>query len=244
MRIRVMPDEPKIPSPEMPESEDEPRPVPSDSSDPTSDRVPGAVFNSTLIHVDAARRGSQDAWWRLDEKVRPMLMSRFAGHKLPKGVSLDDVVQDVLLTVLRRFARFEVRAGSDFRGFVIKRMQDRITDLWRRDQAKKRGGGWNQVADGSMAMEMLQDIQDDRVTSQSVALQRQELSDRIDRAYESLTDKQRMVLEMRMRRGMSSAEIAKELGFNKESTVRALTFRAKERIKELLRDMGDEVSGD
>ena len=57
-------------------------------------------------------------------------------------------------------------------------------------------------------------------------------------ALDELSEKHKRVIELRMFQGKSFAEIAPELGYDKEVTVRSLHMRAMQRLQELLAAFG------
>ena len=61
-----------------------------------------------------------------------------------------------------------------------------------------------------------------------------ELREGIEKALGELSEKHKLVLEMRLFQGKSFAEIMPLLGYTKEVTVRSLHMRALQRLQELL----------
>ena len=81
-------------------------------------------------------------------------------------------------------------------------------------------------------------FEDERVERQSMLVRFQELRSAVDGALDELSEKHKRVIELRMFQGKSFAEIAPELGYDKEVTVRSLHMRAMQRLQELLAAFG------
>jgi|SRR5262245_5412177 len=70
-------------------------------------------------------------WERLDRLYRPLL-SEWAARAGVSAADADDLVQEVLLAVVKQVADFDRRADGAFRGWLRTVLARRITDLVRR----------------------------------------------------------------------------------------------------------------
>jgi RNA polymerase sigma-70 factor (ECF subfamily) len=84
-------------------------------------------------------------WRRLHDLYRPLL----EGWVLRAGVSradADDLIQDVLLAVVRQVGTFEHRGGGGFRGWLRTVLARRITDFQRRRAGRPVAPGGSDLA--------------------------------------------------------------------------------------------------
>jgi RNA polymerase sigma-70 factor (ECF subfamily) len=69
-------------------------------------------------------------WGRLDELYRPLLRTWVARAGVPKS-DVDDLVQDVLIVVIREIAEFERRRKGAFRAWLWTILANRVKDYFR-----------------------------------------------------------------------------------------------------------------
>ncbi len=84
----------------------------------------------SLLQLACVERGSE-AWRRLAEIYSPLLRTSLTRYDL-QAADVDDLVQDVLLTVSRELSHFEHsgRAGA-FRSWLRTILVHRLRDFWR-----------------------------------------------------------------------------------------------------------------
>jgi RNA polymerase sigma factor (sigma-70 family) len=216
-------------NPGMSDSPERPAGSPSGSRRPSSE--------STLFHVRAAQKdGDGDvAWANLHEKMQVVVREALQGQNLPPDRSLDDLAQDVMLQVFADVHEFDAEEeGASFRGWVATIAQRKLTDAWRRARAKKRGGGRERHLGEFDEIGGRDRMADERTPRQSMFANLSELNDALSQALAALGDKHKRVIELHMFQGRPFKEIAHELGYTKEVSVRSLYLRAREQLQELL----------
>lgn len=196
----------------------------------------GADLSSTLRHVQNVQgAGDTDvSWTNLHDKVVRWVAEASYGQNLPTDKNLDDLTQEVLLQVFRDIGEFKVEPGASFSGWVRMIAHRKLNDYWRRERAKKRGGGRLRHLGEFDETGGREHFADDRVPRQSMLVRYQELQDSLQKALGELSDKHKRVIELRLFQGKSFAEIMPLLGYTKEVTVRSLHMRALQRLQELL----------
>lgn len=214
------------------------KPPRSPQEDPSPDpkRPEPAPLSSTLQDVQRAQGASDAApsWRNLQEKIARWVGETIHGRGLPADKSQEDLTQEVLLQVFRDLGAFQVEPGASFSGWVRMIAQRKLADLWRREKSKKRGGGRVRHLgefDESGGREHFADANTPRP---SMEARLGELHQALQNALAQLDEKDRRVLELRTLQGLSYAEIAPQIGYQKEVTVRSLHLRALQRLQELL----------
>ena len=193
-------------------------------------------LSSTLRHVKNVQ-GENDvdvSWGNLHDKVVKWVAEASQGQNLPTDKSLDDLTQEVLLQVFRDIAEFQVEPGASFSGWVRMIAHRKLNDYWRRERAKKRGGGRLKHLGDFDETGGREHFADDRIPRQSMLVRYKELQDSLQKALAELSDKHKRVIELRMFQGKSFAEIMPMLGYTKEVTVRSLHMRDLQRLQELM----------
>jgi len=197
-------------------------------------------LTSTLHCARRAQAGEADAWVELDVKLRPWLLDKLSGRRLPASHDVQDVVQEVLLYVHEHFPQFAAAPGASLRGWVLRIAESKVVDMWRRGSAKKRGGGRERNTAELTDTSLFGQIADDRLQRQSAVARCGEIRARMAKVAESLSAKHREVLELRETEGLPFAEIAERMGYKKEVTVRSLYMRAKLCRAELMREFDED----
>ena len=207
---------------------------------PPEEPRPDLPLSSTLRHVQNVQ-GEGDAdlsWGNLHDKVVKWVAEASHGQNLPADKNLDDLTQEVLLQVFRDIGEFKVEPGASFSGWVRMITHRKLNDYWRRERAKKRGGGKLRHLGEFDESGGREHFADERTPRQSMLVRYQELQDSLQKALGELSDKHKRVLELRLFQGKSFAEIMPLLGYTKEVTVRSLHMRALQRLQELLAGFG------
>ncbi|MEM7205550.1 MAG: sigma-70 family RNA polymerase sigma factor [Planctomycetota bacterium] len=143
--------------------------------------------------------------------------------------STGDLVHEVFLRVLQGVTTFE--GGADeFERYLAKTVTHRLLDAIRYLEATRRHGP------------RLEDIEADEpasdVTSPNAAAARREEAAKVDEALAALTAKDRQLLELRMRKHATFAEIAEQAGMPSADAARKATHMAEARLLVALRARG------
>lgn len=212
--------------------------MPDPPSESPANRDPS--LSSTLHHVRAVQDDDASlSWGNLHERVVRWVADATAGTNLPRDKSLDDLTQEVLLQVFRDIGEFKVEPGASFSGWVRMIAQRKLHDIWRRERAKKRGGGRLRHLGDFDETGGREHFADDKTPRQSMLVRYAELRDALQRALPQLSDKHKRVIELRMFQGRPFAQIMPLLGYQKEVTVRSLYLRALQRLQALLAGFAD-----
>src|SRR5262245_29525071 len=174
-----------------------------------------------------ARTGLPDAWNDLTDLYRPLIIGWLNRQGVAAG-DLDDLCQDVLLSVVKHLPSFEHsgRRGA-FRAWLRTIVCNRTVDYWRAaDGAAKAGGGsgaaavLQQIEDPDGDLNRQWDEEHDRYVLQC-------LLDLVEREFEPTTVRafRRLALD-----GASGAEVAGELGLSV-----AAVYVAKSRVLQRIR---------
>jgi RNA polymerase sigma factor (sigma-70 family) len=173
-----------------------------------------------------ARSGDEDALERLCARYLPRL-HRWARGRLPRGarsaVDTGDIVQEVLIKVIRRIPIFEPRDEGAFQGYLRLALSNRIRDEGRRfpEERAQRPIDSAWPSPGPSPLEAA--IGAEGVARYEAALARLK------------TDDQRAIVA-RCEWGMSHDEVAQILGKNSANAARVATHRA---LVRLAKEMAD-----
>jgi RNA polymerase sigma-70 factor (ECF subfamily) len=178
-----------------------------------------------------AQTGEEKAWTDLTELYRPLIIAWLNRQGVPAG-DLEDLTQEVLLSVVRHLPSFEHSGHRGaFRSWLRTIVCSRTMDYWHAVDAGTRGQG------GSGAAAALQDIAD---PDSDLNRQWDEEHDRyvldclldlIEQEFEPTTVKafRRLALD-----GTSGAETARELGLSV-----AAVYVAKSRVLQRVRQLAE-----
>ncbi len=211
-------------------------PLVDPEGDAAGDVLDADWMSSTLDAARRARSGDELAWAELDAKLRPWLTDRLLWDRVPNGYDVADVIQDVLLYVHQNFDQFRVSPDSSMRAWLLRIAESKLIDLWRRADAKKRGGGRERHIGSFDGVGIRDRMPDDRGMAQSGAARQKELEAGLLAIQGKLSAKHRQVLELREEMELPFEDIAVRMGYSKAVTVRSLFMRARVRRAELLRD--------
>jgi RNA polymerase sigma-70 factor, ECF subfamily len=174
-----------------------------------------------------ARTGEQDAWKDLADLYRPLIIGWLNRQGVP-AVDLEDLSQDVLLSVVKNLPTFEHSGNRGaFRAWLRTIVCSRTTDYWRAADASApaRGGSGataalQQIADPDSDLNRQWDEEHDRYVLDC-------LLDLVEAEFEPATLRafRRLALD-----GAKGAEVAGELGL----TVAAV-YVAKSRVLKRIR---------
>jgi RNA polymerase sigma-70 factor, ECF subfamily len=184
--------------------------------------------------AEQAARGDEVAMQRLLELhldgLRAFVRLR-AGPELRRREESSDLVQSVCREVLAQAGRFQHAGESSFRRWLyttaLRKISDRA-DHWR---AQKREGGREQPFPSGGDAALLRRYGSFSSPSRD-AIVREEV-ERVERAFEELSEEQREVITLAHVVGMSRAEIAAQME-RSEGAVRVLLHRSLARLTEIL----------
>lgn len=196
-------------------------------------RAPGYApsIESSLDLLRRAQLGDEDARNQLCARYAPRLR-RWARGQVPPGarsvLDTGDVVQEVLIKVLRALPDFEPRHEGGFQGFLRMVLTNKLRDIARR--AKRRPPG--EALDTSVP-------DDEQVSPLERAIGGQN-RDRFEAARARLDRDDREAIFARLELGFSYDEVARLLGKPTANAARVATRRAMIRLaKEMSRDPHD-----
>ena len=189
----------------------------------------------TIELVLAAQKGDAAALNTLFSRYLPHVTQIVAlrmGRRLGQMVEVEDVVQEVLLDVLRSLGRFEPRSEGSFRNWLARCVEREVVDIQRTATRQKRGGGAVRRF-GDLSQSILHSSIFGRdLTAPSAHVRAQELAERLEDALLEMPEYQRELIILRAVCGMSHAEIAAELGISEEGAVRVAYSRALRKLEE------------
>jgi RNA polymerase sigma-70 factor (ECF subfamily) len=156
-----------------------------------------------------AQRGDPWAFGRIFDEYHESVY-RFIASRVGRPSDAEDLTQTVFVKALEALPRYEAR-GVPFGGWLFRLARNTVIDhlRTRREHAE---------------LEVVEDRPVDEAGPDEIAGTRQEI-DAVGRALASLTDEQRMAIELRFFAGLSAREAAVVMG-KQEGTVRGLQFRA------------------
>ena len=174
-----------------------------------------------------AKTGEEDAWKDLTGLYRPLIIGWLNRQGVP-AVDLEDLSQDVLLSVVRHLPSFahSGRRGA-FRSWLRTIVVSRTTDYWRAAVASTQASGGSgataalqQIADPDSDLNRQWDEEHDRYVLRC-------LLDLVEEEFEPTTLRafRRLALE-----GASGAEVSRELGLSV-----AAVYVAKSRVLQRIR---------
>ena len=183
--------------------------------------------------IAAAQRGDRAAFGALVERHQAMVYS-LAFRMTGNADDADDLTQDTFLNAWRGLASFDGRSALST--WLYRLCTNACIDFLRRE--KRRAGlsmtlNEEENEDGERQF----DLPDDRWSPER-ELDRAEIRDAVRRGLAALSPAHREVLILRELKGLSYAEIARELGME-EGTVKSRIARARLALREILKPFHD-----
>lgn len=182
--------------------------------------------------AERAAAGDREALEELLERHLPELRAFVrlrAGAALRARESASDLVQSTCREVLTHAERFQFPSESAFRRWLFTTALRKVSNRAAHLGAAKRAGPEVPLAPTSSAGDDGLIACYHRFSSPSHRVTVQDEIDRVERAFDTLTDEQREVVTMAHVVGMSRAEIAEQLG-KSENAVRIVLHRALARL--------------
>jgi RNA polymerase sigma-70 factor (ECF subfamily) len=178
-----------------------------------------------------AQTGEANAWKILADVYRPLIIGWLNRQGVPVG-DLDDLIQDVLLSVVKHLPAFQHSGQRGaFRRWLRTIICSRTTDYWRATGAGARGQGGSgataalqQIADPESDLNRQWDEEHDRYVLNC-------LLDLVEEEFEPTTLRafRRLALD-----GASGAEVARELGLSVSAA-----YVAKSRVLQRIRQKAE-----
>ena len=197
-------------------------------------------LTDTLTLIDRHRAGDPRAldtlMARYYSRIERMVGIR-VGPALLERESAADLVQDVLVRVVKGIERFEPRSGANWIDWVARLAENEIANHARAAQAKKRGGGLErrvrQLAETASSWDLAAES-----TGVADRASRREQARILDRCIGNLPADRREVILLRDYAGCSWQEVADRLGRPTPEACQELHRRACRELRERLRREG------
>jgi RNA polymerase sigma-70 factor (ECF subfamily) len=173
--------------------------------------------------VRRAQRGDAEAFGEL-VRLHETRILRLVRGMVPEH-DAEDVAQDAFLKAYKKLAEFDGR--SRFYTWVYRIAANTAMD-WRKRERYRRHAPLPATPEGEDALP-------DETPGPRRAAHRRELGEAIDKAIDALPDHYRTMVVLREVEGLSYEEIGAALGISK-GTVESRLFRARERLRERLKD--------
>ena len=204
-------------------------------------RAPQVTDTRADVVAAVGSRGAS-SWSRLSERVTDLLRQRFPRNAVPPALEFDDFVSEVMLVVVRDLPGFEPRAPGSFLGWVQTLAQNRLVDLWRHYNARRRR------APGRPDGRDLDAIPDPDAATVTQQLRLGELEAIELECVRGLPAHAQTVYLRRRQLEEGFDTLAKELGRGSEIAVRSLFKRTRALVRECIArkadDLGHGLRGD
>jgi RNA polymerase sigma-70 factor (ECF subfamily) len=198
----------------------------------------GTTINDWAELIEAAHGGDDAALGEICERLRDFLLltaDRGLNRGLRAKASASDIVQQSLLDAHQGFDGFHGATQAQLLAWLAKIVERNLIDLARQYcQTQQRDFSREMSIDqGDKQLE----IAGPQKTGSSI-YRRREADEQLLRAVEELPERQRQVIELRHRHGLSYAEIAKHLDIS-EVAARKLWSRTIEDLRKKLSQHDD-----
>jgi RNA polymerase sigma-70 factor (ECF subfamily) len=195
----------------------------------------GAVGARVTPQVDslirAAQRGDQDAFEQLVRAYDQSVL-RLAMNLLRSPEDARDVYQEAFLRVYRNLDSF--RFDCSFHTWLYRIVTNICLDQLRKRKVRKEEPAVIETSDGPLdRMEAFEEEAADADPER--AMWNRQLKDKIERALEDLTPRERLVFELRHYQGLRLRNIGEVLGTTEEAAKNCL-FRATQKMRSVLGD--------
>lgn len=198
-----------------------------------------AEVGSTIARVRAIKDGYDLGWERLVEKIRPWLMETQASADLPPGHTIDDLVQETLLSAFRFLDRFTALPDASFRGWLMKIAEHQALDSWRRFRAAKRSGG-REASFAALGPDSGVDLPDARAEIPGRALEIRDEVRWLHGALARMREKHQQVIRLRLFEDLAQNEVAALMGYHRGNTIACVLHRAIQELADAYRaEFGD-----
>jgi RNA polymerase sigma-70 factor (ECF subfamily) len=191
--------------------------------------------DDTAQLAEAAARGDTRAIEALLERHLPGLRAFVrlrAGEELRRRESSSDLVQSTCREVLQNMDRFQHPTPAAFRQWLYTTAMRKIVNRAEYWRAEKRAAATEQAIPSDSDERRLLECYHGFSSPSRQVMVREEL-ERVEAAFQDLSEEQRHVVTLAHVVGLSRAEIAVEIG-KTEGAVRVILHRALARLSELL----------
>ncbi|QEG33577.1 RNA polymerase sigma factor [Bythopirellula goksoeyrii] len=189
-----------------------------------------AVIEDWPALLAAARNGDDEALGQVCEQLRHYLWimaDNGLGTDLQAKLGASDVVQDTMLDAVDDFRSFRGRTEAEFRAWIKRLIEHNLIDSARRFRDTQARDTSREVS----AEEL--DCGAGEMRSASSLIRRRETDEELLRAIAKLPPRQRQIIELRHRQGLTYQEIAKQLEMT-EVAARKLWSRTVEQLRDQL----------
>jgi len=201
--------------------------MPQDAAGAVGDRVTPQV--DALIR--AAQRGDEDAFAQLVRTYDQSVL-RLAMNLLRSPEDARDVYQEAFLRVYRNLHSF--RFDCSFHTWLYRIVTNICLDQLRKRKVRKEEPSVVETSDGPV--DRMESFEEDAAQADPErSMWNWELRQRIDRALQDLTPRERMVFELRHYQGLRLRNIGEMLGTTEEAAKNCL-FRATQKMRSVLGD--------
>lgn len=180
--------------------------------------------SASLDLVARIQKGDEDAWGELYRRYHDQLLFTVRmrlGSGLRAVLQSEDVFQSVALDALQALRHFEYRGPGSLERFLKQMVLNKIRDRAKYFGAEKRAGG---VALEASELDAVALNADD-----GPGYHEAETYEQLEQAIKSLPDDMREVLLLRKVEGLTSREVAEQLG-RSDASVRQLASRAMAKV--------------
>lgn len=222
--------------------------MPSRSASP-SETSSATCFSETVLLVRKARVGDEFAFGALYTRhyrsVWHSARLRLGPRARQREQDIEDAVQETFVYAFEQIqaGKFdETRSVGGFRHWLATIVVHKLHDQVRRQAAQRRGGGRVKLMRDVFATSTSTRLFESPLARPSQVMCAREFEARLRAALEQLSERHRVVLDLRDHCEMSYAEVAAEMGYKKAVTVRSLYSRAKQRLRELLESESESLT--
>ena len=173
--------------------------------------------------VALAQAGSSEAFASLFRRYRPAI-ARYAGRLLGNDARVEDIVQEVFLSALRRIGSLDRPAG--FKPWLYRIAHNTCVDHMRRTHRAEEVSIDANILPASEEIRLYR-----RATSTHAAVTQKEDFKNLREAFGGLPPSQSEVLVMRELEGLSYDQIAARMGITRAS-VESMLFRARQGLRD------------
>lgn len=178
------------------------------------------LWESTLHVLTRAQTGDRSALGILIERVAPQLR-RWARNRIPAAArgseDTEDLVHNAVVRTLKRSDEFDVRSVGSLHAYMRQTIVNSLRDMARR--VRRRG----------VPIEPPEDLVEDSPSPLEAAIRKQSTV-RFVAALQSLSERDRQAIVLRIELGYSFADIAEQLGKPSAAAARMTVNRALERL--------------
>jgi len=183
--------------------------------------MPAASAELDTATIEACRRGDSVALKRFVVTYQRQVFA-FLSRSLGGGTHIEDLAQEVFLRAYRALPRFEPSGPARLSTWLLTIARSVILDARKRRRLR--------------VVPLQDSMEATDPNTPETERRRREIARAFERAAAQLSSEQRDVFVLAQFHGQSMAEIAAVLGIP-ENTVRTRLFRARERLRTLLREV-------